>query len=95
MFDGGGSKAYAEKSAAAVAEMAASAESLACQTAPLWPRNVPILGFVRCGFGGLSFFVLPVSCNAVTEHRVVICGELVNIATWMLYFIEPLHDEIK
>lgn len=35
--------AYAEKSAAAVAEMAASAESLACQTAPLWPRNVPIL----------------------------------------------------
>lgn len=35
--------AYAEKSAAAVAEMAASAESLACHTAPLWPRNVPIL----------------------------------------------------
>lgn len=37
---------YAEKSAAAVAAIAASAESRACQTAPLWPRNVPILGFI-------------------------------------------------
>jgi hypothetical protein len=37
--------AYAEKSAAAVAEIAASADSLACHTAPLWPRNVPILKF--------------------------------------------------
>ena len=35
---------YAEKSAAAVAAMLASAERRACQTAPLWPINVPILG---------------------------------------------------
>lgn len=34
---------YAEKSAAAVAAMAASADSRDCQTAPLWPRKVPIL----------------------------------------------------
>lgn len=34
---------HAEKSAAAVAEMAASADKRDCQTAPLWPRNVPIL----------------------------------------------------
>jgi len=45
-----GWRAYAEKSAAAVAEMAASAESLACHTAPLWPRKVPILGFVSFAF---------------------------------------------
>lgn len=37
---------YAEKSAAAVAAMLASAESRACQTAPLWPKKVPIL--VNC-----------------------------------------------
>lgn len=49
--------AYAEKSAAAVAEMAASAESLACHTAPLWPRNVPILGVDVSGWvvSGLGF----------------------------------------
>ena len=34
---------YAEKSADPVAAIVASAESLACQTAPLWPRKVPIL----------------------------------------------------
>lgn len=34
---------YAEKSAAAVAAMVASVDSLACHTAPLWPRKVPIL----------------------------------------------------
>lgn len=35
--------AYAEKSAAAVAAMFASADSRDCHTAPLWPRKVPIL----------------------------------------------------
>lgn len=38
-------RAYAVKSADAVAAVAASGLSLACQTAPLWPRKVPIL---RC-----------------------------------------------
>jgi hypothetical protein len=58
--------AYAEKSAAAVAEMAASAESLACHTAPLWPRNVPILdGDVSACVLGLVSFVVPVARYAV------------------------------
>ena len=35
-------KTYAEKSAEAVAASEASEESLACQTAPLWPKKVPI-----------------------------------------------------
>lgn len=43
------SHTLAEKSAAAVADMAASADSRACQTAPLWPRNVPILDGVQIG----------------------------------------------
>lgn len=52
---GWGDFAYAEKSAAAVAEMAASAESLACHTAPLWPRNVPILGLMLVGASRVWF----------------------------------------
>ncbi len=34
---------YAEKSAEAVAASVASEERRACQHAPLWPMNVPIL----------------------------------------------------
>ena len=72
--------AYAEKSAAAVAEMAASAESLACHTAPLWPRNVPILGFDVSGcFMGLASFDVPVSRYAIAEHGVIIFSRLVTI----------------
>lgn len=40
---GGFPETHAEKSAAAVADMFASAESRACHTAPLCPRKVPIL----------------------------------------------------
>jgi len=36
-------RAHAVKSAEAVAAVAASGLSFACQTAPLWPRKVPIL----------------------------------------------------
>lgn len=73
-----GDFAYAEKSAAAVAEMAASAESLACHTAPLWPRNVPILGFDVSGwFLDLVSFVVPVSRYAIAEHGVIIFSWLV------------------
>ena len=39
--------------------------------------------------------VLPVSCNAVSEHRVVICGELVGMVDWKGIINIPLHDEIK
>ena len=38
-----GKKAYAEKSAEAVAARVASLERRACQHAPLWPMKVPIL----------------------------------------------------
>jgi hypothetical protein len=70
-----GGFAYAEKSAAAVAEMAASAESLACHTAPLWPRNVPILELVLvCWLCSLGLVVVPVSRYAIAEHGVVVCG---------------------
>lgn len=37
-------EAYAVKSAEAVAALEASGLNLACQTAPLWPMKVPILG---------------------------------------------------
>ncbi len=38
-----GGRLYAEKSADAVAARVASEERRACQHAPLWPMNVPIL----------------------------------------------------
>lgn len=81
MGDGfGGGFAYAEKSAAAVAEMAASAESLACHTAPLWPRNVPILGVDVSGwFLDLVSFAVPVSRYAIAEHGVIIFSWLVTM----------------
>lgn len=70
---------YAEKSAAAVAEMAASAESLACHTAPLWPRKVPILGSDVSGrYLGQVSFAVPVSGYAIAEHGVIIFSKLVN-----------------
>ena len=37
---------YAEKSADPVAASVASVDRRACQTAPLWPMNVPILQVV-------------------------------------------------
>lgn len=41
------SGAYAEKSADAVAAIVASDERRACQHAPLWPINVPILKHIN------------------------------------------------
>lgn len=80
MGDDLGGFAYAEKSAAAVAEMAASAESLACHTAPLWPRNVPILGVDVSGwFLDLVSFAVPVSRYAIAEHGVIIFSWLVTM----------------
>lgn len=50
-----GGVTYAVKSADAVAAFEASGLNLACQTAPLWPMNVPILfGQLRALHMGIS-----------------------------------------
>lgn len=60
--------------------MVASVERRACQTAPLWPRKVPILR-------GLAVLVadgeerggdVPVAGDAVAQHGVVVWWELVE-----------------
>lgn len=68
----GNQKTYAEKSAEPVAARVASEERRACQTAPLWPMNVPILTRVSklMDFGiGMSG---PVASDAVSQHRIVV-----------------------
>ena len=86
---------HAEKSADPVAANVASEERRACQTAPLWPMKVPILGVVS-GFTCqcLEWICLPVARNAISKHRVIICSILASSYAGLNFAI-PLHADIK
>lgn len=69
-----GCYAHAVKSAEAVAAVDASGLSFACHTAPLCPRNVPILlSIYQYKVQSPGKRVLPVACLAIAEHGVSIC----------------------
>lgn len=81
---------YAEKSAAAVAAIFASADKRACQTAPLWPTKVPIL--IRLSLQFHRSFEgywdnLPIASDTVTKHRIIIyakeMNEILNFGTFL------------
>ena len=73
MEGGLGGQPYAVKSAEAVAAVEASWQSLACQTAPLCPINVPILkGPLSHAMVSPDSVYLPVASLAVTEHGISI-----------------------
>lgn len=63
---------YAEKSADPVAARVASEERRACQTAPLWPMNVPILLLVSDVMNLRVMLDGPVASNTISQHWVVI-----------------------
>jgi hypothetical protein len=93
--------AYAVKSAEPVAAKVASEESLDCQTAPLCPRNVPILNFdnqngyyVACS--GLAFRLdLPISSGAISKHGVIIYRYQNQGRQFPVKETVPLHADIK
>ncbi len=58
--------AYAEKSAEAVAAKLASLERRACQQAPLWPMNVPILSGVSLSHSTIFFLATETHQSPVT-----------------------------
>lgn len=64
--------AYAVKSAEAVAALEASGLNLACQTAPLCPMKVPILGEKSAVSSERGRTYIPVTGNSVAKHWVSI-----------------------
>ena len=71
-------KTYAVKSADAVAALEASGLSLACQTAPLWPMNVPILqasllAHLSTPCARQINMVIPIASDTIPEHWIPIC----------------------